>query len=72
AGHIGAVVHKNDKKIIESPEYSEDDCAYREFLIKQGVINRVTTNVGKKIANGRWKFMEDFFNRINMEVEGII
>lgn len=70
SGRIGSVVHNSDKNIINDEEYTKNDCAYREFLIKQDLLDRITTKIGKKIAEERWRFMEEFFNRINREVEG--
>jgi len=70
SGRIGSLVHNSDKNIVNSEEYGEHDCAYREFLIKQGVIDRMTTKIGRKIAIERWEFMKGFFERLNKEVEG--
>jgi len=70
SGRIGSIVHKNDKNIVNSEEYSEDDCAYREFLIKQNILDRISTKKGREIATERWSFMKGFFDRINKEVEG--
>ncbi|MFW6383668.1 MAG: HD domain-containing protein [Nanoarchaeota archaeon] len=71
AGEIGAKLHEKEIDIEKIKPYSKDDTAYREFLYKlKNVKERMLTSQGKKIAEGRHKFMEDFFKRINDEVDG--
>ncbi len=73
AGEVGAVVHNKDVDILKTESYSKDDSAYREYLVKLIYVkDRMYTNEGKKIAKERHDFMVAFFNRINLEVDGII
>ncbi len=71
AGEIGAKVHNKDIDIEKTKSYTEEDTAYREFTVKlQKVKDRMLTEEGKRIAEERHKFMVDFFDRLNKEVEG--
>ncbi len=63
----------NDKNIdIEkTKDYSEEDTAYREFyLIQRKLPKKMYTTEAKKLASERIKFMEDFFARMNKEIDG--
>lgn len=72
AGNIGATLHSS-RPIEESKEYTEDDTAYREYIVKlKKVASKMLTKEGKKIAQGRHEFMVKFFNRFLKEVEGEI
>ena len=72
SGEHGAKVHNHDHPDIENTkEYSEEDTAYREFNVKlKKVKDRMLTEEGKRIAEGRHEFMISFFNQINREVDG--
>ncbi|MEW6623912.1 MAG: HD domain-containing protein [Bacillota bacterium] len=71
AGEIGAKVHNKDVDIVNTRPYSEDDTAYREFMVKlRKIKDRMLTQEGKHIAEERHKFMVDFFDRLNKEVDG--
>ncbi len=71
AGEIGADLHHKDVDIEKTKPYTEDDTAYREFLVKlKDVKNKMLTKSGKQMAVDRHNFMKLFFNRINMEVSG--
>jgi len=71
AGEVGAKVHNKNVDIENTKPYSEEDTAYREFLVKLiKVKDRMITNEGKRIALNRHKFMIDFFERLNQEVDG--
>jgi len=71
AGRLGAKVHDKNIDIEKAKEYSADDSAYREYLVKLRYLkDKMTTKEGKKIAKERHEFMEQFFNRINKEVDG--
>lgn len=71
AGEIGAKVHNKDVDIEKTKSYTEEDTAYREFIVKlRKVKDRMLTEEGKRIAEGRHKFMVDFFDRLNKEVDG--
>jgi uncharacterized protein len=72
AGEIGATVHNKYINLETAKAYSKEDTAYREFLVKLSKVQeRMMTNSGKKIAKKRHQFMVEFFERINLEVDGI-
>jgi uncharacterized protein len=51
-------------------EYTDEDTAYREYIVKLSKIkNKLFTDEAKRIASSRHYFMEDFFNRLNNEIE---
>jgi uncharacterized protein len=53
-------------------EYSKEDTAYREFNASVKYIkDRMLTTEGKRIAEERHKFMANFFNRLNNEIDGM-
>lgn len=71
SGEIGARVHNKDVDPENTLEYSKDDTAYREFLVKLSKIkDRMLTKEGKKFAEERHDFMVEFFKRLNQESEG--
>ncbi len=73
AGHIGTKIHDKEIDLEKTKQYSVDDCAYREYLVKLRYIkDKMFTKEGKRIAKERHKFMEKFFERLNKEVDGEI
>ena len=71
ASEIGARVHGNDITLENSTVFSRDDTAHRHYLDKLCKINdKLFTAEGKRIAEGRQKFMKEFFDRLNKEVIG--
>jgi len=71
AGEIGAILHNKNVDIRKTKEYTKDDSAYREYLVKlRKIKNKMFTKEGKRIAKERHKFMVDFFNQLNKEVDG--
>jgi len=71
SGHIGSKVHDKNVDVEKTKELSPDDSAYREYLIKlKHIKDRILTSGGKKIAKDRHFFMEQFFDRLNKEVDG--
>ncbi len=71
ASEVGAYLHNKDIEVEKTKPYTKDDTAYREFLVKMKFVkDKIITNEGKKIAEGRHNFMVDFFDRINKEVSG--
>ncbi len=72
AGEIDAKLHNKDIDVEKTEPYTKEDTAYREFMVKlKKVKDRMLTKEGKRIAEERHKFMVDFFNRLNEEVEGV-
>jgi uncharacterized protein len=73
AGEIGAKFHDPEVNIKKTKEYSKDDTAYREFLVKLSKIkDKIITSEGKKIAKERHGYMVEFFESLNKEVEGVL
>jgi uncharacterized protein len=71
ASEVGAYLHNKDIEVEKTKPYTKDDTAYREFLVKERFIkDKIITKEGRKMAEGRHKFMVGFFDRINKEVEG--
>jgi uncharacterized protein len=71
AGEVGAKLHNNDRDISHAQEYTEEDTAYREFVVKLSKLkDRMLTAEGRRIAEGRHEFMVHFFERMNKEVDG--
>jgi uncharacterized protein len=73
AGEVGAKLHNKDACIEDTQPYTEEDTAYREYMVTLRFIReRVLTGEGKRIAAERDKFMKEFFSRLNKEVDGIL
>ena len=69
AGRTGAKVHNTEKEALNSQSYSENDTAYREYLVKLRYIpEKMLTETGRKIAEERVKYMTEFFKKLNEEV----
>jgi uncharacterized protein len=51
-------------------EYSQDDTAYREYMLSLRFIkDKIHTDEGRRLAERRHEFMVEFFNRLNNEVD---
>lgn len=71
AGRIGARVHNAAEEAQGSASYSRQDSAYREYLVKlRHVRQRLLTDAGRRLADGRHRFMVAFFAQIEREVRG--
>jgi len=71
AGEVGAHLHNTGVDIEKTEPYTIEDTAYREFVVKLSKIkDGMLTDEGKRIAEERHRFMEEFFDRLNKEVEG--
>jgi uncharacterized protein len=71
AGEIGARLHASDVNSDDSHSYSENDTGYREYRVKLCKIrDRMLTAEGRRLADGRHAFMENFFERFIQEHEG--
>ena len=56
---------------IQLEAYSEEDTAYREFMVKlRHVKKSLQTREGKRLAKGRHAFMEKYFKRLKEEALG--
>lgn len=72
AGREGARLHNINKLSVEkTKEYTEEDTAFREFMVKlRKIKDKVLTKEGRKIALSRHKFMENYFKQFWLEIEG--
>lgn len=71
AGRIGAKVHNTPQEAVNSKSYSENDTAYREYLVKLKYLpSKMMTASGKKIAQKRLNYMKSFFNKLDSEIFG--
>jgi uncharacterized protein len=71
AGEVGAYLHNGNADIEATQPYTKEDTAYREFAVKlRSVKDTMMTSEGKKLAAERHRFMEEFFSRLDREVEG--
>ncbi len=71
AGEVGAMLHNPKMDIENTRSYSIDDTGYREYKVKLCKIrDRILTKEGRKLADERHGFMEEFFNRFLKEYEG--
>ena len=72
AGEVGAKLHNKRKDILKTKAYTEEDTAYREYMVKlRHVKGKIMTKEGKRLAVARHAFMETFFARLDGEIEGI-
>jgi len=73
AGEVGAKLHNPDVDIANTEAYTKEDTAYREFMVKlRKIKTRMLTSEGRRLARERHRFMIDFFERLNQEVDGKI
>jgi uncharacterized protein len=71
AGRENARLHNTEKEAVDSPAYSREDTAYREYLVKlRHIKEKMLTSTGRRLAEQRHAFMEDFFRQLDTEVFG--
>jgi uncharacterized protein len=72
ASGYNAKLHNDKNTDLEKvKDYEEEDTAYREFhLYQRNHPEKMFTTEAKKLARERIKFMEEFFLRMNKEIEG--
>ncbi len=71
AGEVGARLHNADANVEDTKPYTADDTGYREYRIKLCRIkDRMLTATGRKLAEERHQFMEEFFRRFLQEYDG--
>ena len=71
AGACGARVHNTPEEALNNPPYGPEDTAYREYLVKLRYLpDTMLTSAGRRLGEERLKFMEQFFDRLNMEIYG--
>jgi len=68
AGREHARLHNTESEAVNSPAYSREDTAYREYLVKlRKLPDGMLTDPGRTIARERAAFMDSFFQRLNEE-----
>jgi uncharacterized protein len=73
AGEVGAVLHNREADPNRTEPYSRDDTGYREYMVKLSRIrDKMLTQEGRRMAQERHAFMEEFFDRFLKENEGIL
>ncbi|MEA2102364.1 MAG: HD domain-containing protein [Thermodesulfobacteriota bacterium] len=73
AGENGAMLHNCDVRPEETDAYTRDDTGYREYVIKLSKIKQAMfTKEGKRMAAERHAFMEQFFERFLLEIQGFV
>ena len=68
SGRIGSRLHNRRDEALSAGEYSQEDSAYREYLVKlQYIPERMLTPTGRALAVKRAEFMHLFFDTLNRE-----
>jgi len=71
AGEVGARLHNPEVDLSKTEPYGLEDTAWREFRLKLCHIkDQMLTREGRRLAEGRHRFMEEFFERLHREVAG--
>jgi uncharacterized protein len=69
AGHCGARLHNTEAEALNSPAYSREDTAYREYLVKlRRLPAAMLTEPGRTEGARRLRFMRRFFDRLDAEI----
>lgn len=70
AGNSGARLHNSAKEALAAEEYSYQDTAYREYLVKLSKVpQRMLTEPGRKLAQKYGDFMDNFFKEMNLQIK---
>jgi len=71
SGEVGARLHNPDIDVHTTRAYSEEDTAYREFIVKlRHVRKNMLTREGRRLAKGRHEYMKKFFAQLQAEAKG--
>ncbi len=71
AGEVGARLHNPEVDLSKTEPYGPEDTAWREFKLKLSKIkDQMLTKEGRRLAEDRYRFMEEFFERLHREVAG--
>lgn len=72
SGRQGARLHNTTAEALAAPDYSSEDTAWREYLVKcRHIPDRMCTVSGRELAKKRHAFSVLFYDMINWEVLGI-
>jgi len=73
SGEIGARLHNTEISVDQTSAYSEEDTAFREYKVKlRHIKDNMLTREGKRLAEERHLFMDEFFSRLKREMTGDI
>jgi uncharacterized protein len=77
AGYLGAYLYtgkeKKTAKEAKKYAYTKEDTALLEYHFKlKKIRSEILTKTGKKIAEERHEYMEEFFKRFELEIKGIL
>jgi uncharacterized protein len=73
AGRENARLHNSAEEALNSPAYSKEDTAYREYLVKLRYLpDAMLTPAGRALGVERLKFMETFFEQLNKEIDSSV
>ena len=71
AGAVGAKLHNSAAEAVNSPAYSREDTAYREYLVKLSKLpEKMLTPCARIRAEQLKNFMDSFFEQLNKEFFG--
>ncbi len=71
AGNSGARLHNSKEQALKAGEYSYQDTAYREYLVKLAKVkDRMFTAPGRELAEYYTVFMDNFFKEMNLQIKG--
>ena len=71
AAKVGARLHNKKREALRAKEYSCEDTAYREYLVKfVHIPANMQTQLGRAIAEKELEFMREFFNKLNIQSKG--
>ncbi len=71
SGEVGARLYNTSAEVRRSRAYDQEDTAFREFLLKLRFIrDTMMTAEGRRLAAERHRFMVEFFDRLQKEVDG--
>jgi uncharacterized protein len=71
SGEVGARLHNPDIDVRSTRAYSEEDTAYREYIVKLRHLRKgMLTGEGRRLAKGRHDFMKGFFTQLQAETKG--
>ena len=69
AGRVGARLHNTEAEALDSPAYSREDTAYREYLVKLRKLPAAMLTIpGRAEGARRLRFMRRFFDRLEAEI----
>lgn len=70
AGNSGARLHNTKREALAAEEYSYQDTAYREYLVKLSKVpERMLTEPGREKARHYAVFMDEFFKEMNLQIK---